>query len=65
MMHGDGELERLAAYLGIDVTDRRRPDLYRARGDGAGIDDGPVRLPRSVLTRVAAVQERLDRIRTT
>lgn len=63
LMHDDDELARVGTYLGITLTDRRRADLYRARGSRDAPVQAPVRLPRFLMRRAAAVQDRLDQIR--
>lgn len=60
LMGSDAELARLADHLGVEIVDRRRADLYRARGSSA---TAPVRLPGAMARRAARVEARLDRLR--
>lgn len=60
LMSGDGELDRLARHLGIDVADRRRADLYRARRDPVADGRSDRSLPRPIADRATRVEAELD-----
>ena len=61
-MTDDHELGRLRSYLGVPLTDRRRPDLYRARADSTGASP-TVWLPPTLRRRAERVERQLDEVR--
>lgn len=63
LMSGDEEFARLQAYLGTELVDRRRPDLYRARA-GEHRDDPARWLPSVVRRRAGDAERRLDELRS-
>lgn len=63
LMSDDREFERLSGYLDVDLVDRRKPQLYRARRDRAE-PTATLRLPPTLRRRVERVESRLDAIRS-
>lgn len=63
LMGDDDEFGRLGDYLGLPLRDRRRPELYRARGSARSRSDAGIWLPPPLVERAASVERRLDRIR--
>lgn len=63
LMADDDEFGRLCGYLGVELADRRKPELYRARRERGPSARATVPLPPPVRRRVERVQSRLDGIR--
>ena len=63
LMSDDREFERLRDHLGVDLVDRRKPDLYRARHNPAARST-TLRLPPGVRRRAVHIEARLDGVRS-
>lgn len=63
LMGDDGEFARLCDFVGLDLVDRRKPALYRARGGGEVHGEPMIRLPAVLRRRVSRIETRLDEIR--
>ena len=63
LMGDDIEFARLCDYFGLDLVDRRKPELYRARRGGAADAPATMWLPAVIRRRVERIEARLDGIR--
>ena len=62
LMGDDDEFARLRRYVGIDLDDRRRPELYRARSASTATRRR-LWLPSTIRARAERIEARLDRRR--
>jgi hypothetical protein len=63
LMGDDAEFERLCSYVGLDLVDRRKPEMYRARMGDAENAPTAIWMPAMLRRRVRRIEARLDGIR--